>query len=267
MAFGTPTWDRHFNPRSREGSDRLSMLIQSLICNFNPRSREGSDPCSLVVNSSWLYFNPRSREGSDIFFIIGLFFLTVFQSTLPRRERLVFPNKKPDSTEFQSTLPRRERLVFCILFIINGRNFNPRSREGSDPFFHRWCMVQNISIHAPAKGATQTVPDIPVLHCNFNPRSREGSDLAPTPTCLEDGISIHAPAKGATGVVGFECYGTSISIHAPAKGATSLPERQPKHLQISIHAPAKGATLRMLFIWLLSIFQSTLPRRERLIRK
>ncbi len=57
----------------------------------------------------------------------------------------------------------------------------------------------NISIHAPAKGAT-----LPV-HSTIR-------------TAI---ISIHAPAKGATVIYFcvFACY--NISIHAPAKGATS----------------------------------------------
>ena len=35
----------HFNPRSREGSDKLRLLpLLWTACHFNPRSREGSDP-------------------------------------------------------------------------------------------------------------------------------------------------------------------------------------------------------------------------------
>ena len=79
------------------------------------------------------------------------------------------------------------------------KNFNPRSREGSDE-------VINMS-----RG----------LKTNFNPRSREGSDsLWPFLAFLRDCISIHAPAKGAT----WHRHGANvkykISIHAPAKGAT-----------------------------------------------
>ena len=34
------------------------------------------------------------------------------------------------------------------------KHFNPRSREGSDKRADGKCMMSNISIHAPAKGAT-----------------------------------------------------------------------------------------------------------------
>ena len=33
----------YFNPRSREGSDRLILRKRLLNADFNPRSREGSD--------------------------------------------------------------------------------------------------------------------------------------------------------------------------------------------------------------------------------
>ncbi len=55
-----------------------------------------------------------------------------------------------------------------------------------------------------------------------------------------------------------------ISIHAPAKGATMLPKKTVRSGGISIHAPAKGATTKSAKIAIFQIFQSTLPRRERL---
>ena len=78
-------------------------------------------------------------------------------------------------------------------------HFNPRSREGSDKIsYHHAIQRINISIHAPARGATPasdgtTKPNIISIHApargatlysckrflaivDFNPRSREGSD-------------------------------------------------------------------------------------------
>ena len=149
---------------------------------------------------------------------------------------------------------------------IDSPYFNPRSREGSD-YNSRYCYcVANISIHAPAKGAT-----VPHLSEHYR--------IA---------ISIHAPAKGATPCryrrsavhAGFQstlprrerrrsgagnCQrwdfnprsreGSDdkvreagkcdelISIHAPAKGATEHVFPFFIAVYISIHAPAKGATL------------------------
>ena len=56
-------------------------------------------------------------------------------------------------------------------------HFNPRSREGSDSENGYEDEEQEISIHAPAKGATISVGRHDSV-CYFNPRSREGSDDA-----------------------------------------------------------------------------------------
>ena len=57
------------------------------------------------------------------------------------------------------------------------QNFNPRSREGSDPVRDdEKDRVVPISIHAPVKGATPDSLDFTDAVFDFNPRSREGSD-------------------------------------------------------------------------------------------
>ena len=56
------------------------------------------------------------------------------------------------------------------------KHFNPRARVGRDGYYTMTVMVSDISIHAPAWGAT----------------SHEHS------THLHSMISIHAPAWGAT---------------------------------------------------------------------
>ena len=61
------------------------------------------------------------------------------------------------------------RLLICT-------NFNPRSREGSDPFSITETICISISIHAPARGATEWGAAMQKLTA----------------------ISIHAPARGAT---------------------------------------------------------------------
>ena len=121
--------------------------------------------------------------------------------------------------------------------------FNPRSREGSDkrrrssqasrirfqstlPRGERQEKAQlctdatTISIHAPARGATDRAPVRPAAF----------------------GISIHAPARGATGCSNQRPGIWTISIHAPARGATRPPVHTAQGQPISIHAPARGAT-------------------------
>ena len=80
-----------------------------------------------------VHFNPRSREGSDIHYPKEPFFPFRFQSTLPRGERPKYHVFYLDDRPFQSTLPRGERQLFK-----------------KDSVFS-----VAISIHAPARGATQ----------------------------------------------------------------------------------------------------------------
>ena len=103
-------WSKHFNPRSREGSDFTIIITIYFFINFNPRSREGSDSIYKILQFFQSDFNPRSREGSDC------------------QENYQNFAKK----EFQSTLPRRERQHFPLCPSVHSHYFNPRSREGSD---------------------------------------------------------------------------------------------------------------------------------------
>ena len=187
-------------------------------------------------------FNPRSREGSDV--CIDLISCV--------------------KTLFQSTLPRRERRCSARLGKIH-RNFNPRSREGSDlPEPFKLIHHLRISIHAPAKGATQTIS-------------------VATATQV---ISIHAPAKGATKDSGISATSSKFQSTLPRRERLNegfalnnlQSDFNPRSREgsdkfafptneddiISIHAPAKGATIPpMTFTKLIMPFQSTLPRRER----
>ena len=99
-----------------------------------------------------------------------------FQSTLPQRERHSLRTFQHHGEAFQSTLPQRERLF--------NRSFNAETEE--------------ISIHAPAKGATFAAKFTFHSHIYFNPRSRKGSDELQDEVINFQEISIHAPAKGAT---------------------------------------------------------------------
>ena len=58
-------------------------------------------------------------------------------------------------------------------------DFNPRSREGSDAELEKHADWVDISIHAPARGATRHMAEQTIYFS----------------------ISIHAPARGATSVV------------------------------------------------------------------
>ena len=80
-----------------------------------------------------------------------------------------------------------------------------------------------------------------------------------------DIISIHAPTRGATAALPLRLlHLEKISIHAPTRGATVQRLDSIKFYRISIHAPTRGATPKTHFTCSALIFQSTLPREERL---
>ena len=122
----------------------------------------------------------------------------------PARGATAMKNLEKDYTIiFQSTLPRGERPYFRIKGLHLVFYFNPRSREGSDryQFYIYSPLVQfqstlprgerrvygkdghrqrAISIHAPARGATNFFVSPRSHIIDFNPRSREGSDARTT---------------------------------------------------------------------------------------
>ena len=145
----------YFNPRSREGSDIIVYFFHLKCGNFNPRSREGSDlPLSAVDVVVCISIHAPAR-GATRFRLLDSLKRQSFQSTLPRGERLGMPIYAEAIEEiFQSTLPRGERQSIAYVFE----------------------AFASISIHAPARGATDLVINRIPQHCDFNPRSREGSD-------------------------------------------------------------------------------------------
>ena len=98
-----------------------------------------------------------------------------FQSTLPREERPLLPNRSQPISYFN---PRsHERSDGLSRSRWSGkRNFNPRSHERSDD--------------TSCSGAKRI--------CNFNPRSHERSDKEFCIYTSSGNISIHAPTRGAT---------------------------------------------------------------------
>ena len=77
---------------------------------------------------------------------------------------------------FQSTLPRRERLCrHCLRGGVDS-HFNPRSREGSD-FLEIGITEDKVYFNPRSReGSDYTGPHQGGREHDFNPRSREGSD-------------------------------------------------------------------------------------------
>ena len=160
----------------------MVVLVEILIINISIHApAEGATSQAATQSNASVHFNPRSRGGSDVDLLEYLVKTYTFQSTLPRRERhqkfVIFSRS---INTFQSTLPRRER----------------RSKSNLKDY------VRNISIHAPAEGAT--LPDH-ILRLKLT-------------------ISIHAPAEGATG----QAYGAGTYFDI---FQSTLPRRERPYLR------------------------------------
>ncbi len=105
--------------------------------------------------------------------------MSQFQSTLPRGERHGVATAESTTYIFQSTLPRGERRL-TMENVINLGDISIHAPARGATFFPRLvgCTFL-ISIHAPARGATDYIRQVGHLPENFNPRSREGSDCMP----------------------------------------------------------------------------------------
>ena len=149
-----------------------------------------------------------------------------------------------ENLTFQSTLPRRERLIEDHADRYGGPISIHAPAKGATCGVAYLRLGIYISIHAPAKERHRSHLR-GCVGCYFNPRSREGSDHPICSMSMEVAISIHAPAKGATRTSEPEPENQIISIHAPAKGATRPAARQTPSAPISIHAPAKERPVRL----------------------
>ena len=164
-----------------------------------------------------------------------------FQSTHPRGVRRTDDPLPTVTTGFQSTHPRGVRHAH-----------DAQSVE-----------VLHISIHAPARGATQG--DARAVPCpdDFNPRTREGCDLTLICSAASLRISIHAPARGATCLIPRLCRASRFQSTHPRGVRLSIAEEIGAEGTISIHAPARGATSQREISTEEGAFQSTHPRGVR----
>ena len=108
-----------------------------------------------------------------------IFFISIFQSALPRRERRRILVDKKMTIDISIRAPAK----------------------GATKFGTQNGTQKTISIRAPAKGATCRIHLHRLLKYNFNPRSREGSDAYAAMSLVAFLISIRAPAKGATAIL------------------------------------------------------------------
>ena len=128
------------------------------------------------VDEDLPYFNSRPREGGDGEFVLLKGRCPSFQFTPPRRGRRRGRTLSEPALHFNSR-PREGGDVMPLDAGTKLRifQFTPprRGRLGFDDPIGVWG---EISIHAPAKGATRRAATDRTLPANFNSRPREGGD-------------------------------------------------------------------------------------------
>ena len=248
-----PRGERHLHRCNRDCRD-----------DFNPRSREGSDnsvkPFVIRIDSISIHAPARGATVKELCEIVW----GEFQSTLPRGERPMGGFKFLGNNGFQSTLPRVERQRLFLYLDIPG-NFNPRSREWSDPLKVAPLQVMPISIHAPASGATDIIGrDVRTVQFQSTlPRVERRCGMG-RGRC-KGAISIHAPASGATQVkpsvskrrMRFQSTLPRVERHSKGHHHIQSTDFNPRSREWSDgRRNSSNNTKRR--------FQSTLPRVERL---
>ncbi len=196
-----PAWEYcNLNPRSRKGSDQKVRDCLRWRIRFQTTLPQRERHDKRVARRGKPYFNPSSREGSDVFIHVANEELMESQSTLPQRERPADDAGRGNNGYYFNPRSREGSDTVYTIPTSLSWDFNPRSREGSDIMVKPAGGIPfDISIHAPAKGATQGHSPLCAHHkefqstlprrerhiwryviyshgCNFNPRSREGSD-------------------------------------------------------------------------------------------
>ena len=192
-----------FNPRARGGRDFSHHILCLLHVEFQSTRPRGARQPKVLNCQTENCFNPRARGGRDR-----------VSETAGRFYRVSIHAPAGGATwqvscftililRFQSTRPRgaRPRLKSESF---NRRGFNPRARGGRDGAEIIVLLIEDdVSIHAPAGGATQpTAPAISIVD-----------------------VSIHAPAGGATlrgGLRGRSVY----SFNPRARGGRDLSWRR-----------------------------------------
>ena len=143
---------QYFNPRSHERSD-ANAARSSLDFTISIHAPTRGATVSAVKEECAKRISIHAPTRGATCYLCLMISVMIFQSTLPREERLkeLYPEIK--RIGFQSTLPREERLE-ARERAEHGRDFNPRSHERSDIRVSSSASCTSISIHAPTRGAT-----------------------------------------------------------------------------------------------------------------
>ena len=121
-------------------------------------------------------------------------------------------------------------------------------------------LEPEVSIHAPARGATQLQAFAAQVRC-FNPRARAGRDGCKRWEAKECAFQSTRPRGARLTFMGFS-FSFVVSIHAPARGATNGQADPADRNSFNPRARA-GRDTGLTWVLVFRSFQSTRPRGAR----
>ena len=100
---------QHFNPRSREGSDPVTLIaaVQEKVISILAPARGATPHCGIMLNVPPISILAPARGATEFCSFDSHEF--TFQSSLQRGERQIWHHSKTLELTFQSSLPRGER--------------------------------------------------------------------------------------------------------------------------------------------------------------
>ncbi len=233
---------RRFNSRAREGRDGRTRARASWPRAFQFTRPRGARPSGFTCGSTSAGFNSRAREGRDKYTSGMGAEAPSFQFTRPRGAR-------PFGT------PASRRRTSC---------FNSRAREGRDGWFQNRPARRSVSIHAPARGATQGNPlGTAAFKFQFT-RPRGARLMRLTLSTPRTRFQFTRPRGARHPAAASTARPNSFNSRA-REGRDTPPAGICPPRQVSIHAPARGATPAVRTVTSPWMFQFTRPRGARLV--
>ena len=158
----------------------------------------------------------------------------MFQFTHPRGVRQTARRAHCNYLKFQFTHPRGVRRNCKNTMAYTQIGFNSRTREGCDAYLgYIPANSFDVSIHAPARGATASICHNSLLISGFNSRTREGCDNLPLLSVTGFLMFQFTHPRGVRPfLVQTIPFSSSVSIHAPARGATKNAEKLLKGIDL-----------------------------------
>ena len=166
VSIHAPAWGATAGLPARQRGDAVSIHAPAWGATTKPLPR----------SKRLASFNPRARVGRDATGTILRVLDAMFQSTRPRGARRRFESMGNDVTSFNPRA-RVGRDLRQRPSSSSHNSFNPRARVGRDGVVPVvFGPVLQVSIHAPAWGATAATARNRACTGRFNPRARVGRD-------------------------------------------------------------------------------------------